>query len=824
MTERNDIAAPYESLAEIAQLVTASLDLSEVLEAVVRAATGLVPDSISRIWSLEEERLVLRAQVNLRGSGSGAHQLAMGEGLVGHVWAEGQALVVDDVMADPRLVNRETARAEGLNSFVGIPLVAHKRLHGVLAVFTRGPHRFSPDELTALTSFGQQAAIAIENARLFAREQAARTAAEASQHRLRDLVDRMDAIVAEADARTFRFSFVSRSAETILGYPIQQWLDEPDFWGRHLHPDDRDRTVDRCLVETREGRDHTLEYRMVAADGRAIWVRETVRVLPDAGGRPDVLQCLLVDISDRKRAETLLASEKHVLEMSASGAPLPEVLAALCVAIEELSDGAICSLLLLDADGKRLRHAAAPGLPVEYIGAIDGIQIGPDVGSCGTAAHEGRPVVAEDIGTDPRWDGFRHLALPHGLRACWSTPILGRDGNVLGTFAVYYRTPRRPTAVEERLIERATDIAALVIARERAEQALQAQAAALAASEARHRALLANTPDAAWCVDRAGRVLFVSPRIETVTSLTAAEFAAHGRQVWRERVHPEDGRAIDGGWIELFEGGGTYDVEYRFCRKDGRWVWLHSRAVTIDSEAGEPLAYGVVSDVTERKQASEIRARLLNQAINAQEEERRRIARELHDDTAQALASLLVGLDMLRSVRTLRDARRQAQDLHRVAASALDDVRLLARGLRPSVLDDLGLPAAAERYATEFQKSRGIAVYVRASGVGNRLPAPVETALYRIMQEALANVAKHAGARAASVVIERRPASVAMAVSDDGHGFDVGAVLAVSEHAGHMGLHGMRERALLLDGTLAISSVPGAGTRVLAEVPLPEGT
>ena len=373
---------------------------------------------------------------------------------------------------------------------------------------------------------------------------------------------------------------------------------------------------------------------------------------------------------------------------------------------------------------------------------------------------------------------------------------------------------------EERLIERATDIAALVIARERAEHALQAQAAALAASEARHRALLANTPDAAWCIDRAGRVLFVSPRIEAVTSLSAAEFAARGRQVWRERVHPEDERAIDEGWIELFEGGGAYDVEYRFCRKDGRWVWLHSRAVTIDSEAGQPIAYGVVSDITERKQASEIRARLLNHAITAQEEERRRIARELHDDTAQSLASLLVGLDVLRSARTLRDARRQAQDLHRVAARALDEVRLLARGLRPSVLDDLGLLAAAERYATEFQKSRGIAVYVRASGVDRRLPASVETALYRIMQEALANVAKHAGARAASVVIERRAASVAMAVSDDGHGFDVSAVLADSQTAGHIGsARHARARPAARTARSRSAPCPARDTRVLAEVP-----
>jgi signal transduction histidine kinase len=184
-----------------------------------------------------------------------------------------------------------------------------------------------------------------------------------------------------------------------------------------------------------------------------------------------------VEIEDRKRAEVLLAGEKRLLEMIARGDSRASILDALCRLVEELASGSLSSILLLDPNAKRLRHGAAPSLPIPYSAAIDGLVIGPSVGSCGTAAYRAEPVIVSDIATDPLWADFRDLALAHGLRACWSTPILSSEGKVLGTFATYYREPRSPTPQERNVIEQVTHLASIAIEREQAEERLrQAQA------------------------------------------------------------------------------------------------------------------------------------------------------------------------------------------------------------------------------------------------------------------------------------------------------------------------------------------------------------
>ena len=166
---------------------------------------------------------------------------------------------------------------------------------------------------------------------------------------------------------------------------------------------------------------------------------------------------------------TLLSGQTRVLEMIATGAPLPEVLDALVRLIEHESPRIFCSVLLLDEDGKHLRHGAAPSLPLEYTKAIDGLEIGPNVGSCGTAAYSGHPVIVTDIDNDPRWQGFQELAREHGLRACWSTPIFSSRNEMLGTFAMYYGAPRGPSEQEMGLISVATHLAGIAIERARAE-------------------------------------------------------------------------------------------------------------------------------------------------------------------------------------------------------------------------------------------------------------------------------------------------------------------------------------------------------------------
>jgi GAF domain-containing protein len=168
----------------------------------------------------------------------------------------------------------------------------------------------------------------------------------------------------------------------------------------------------------------------------------------------------------------------RVLELAIGDSPLEETLSELIRIVETTSrTGVLGSILLLDPDGRHLRHGAAPSLPKPYTDAIDGAEIGPCAGSCGTAAFRGRPVFVSDIATDPLWAEFKMVALPHGLRACWSTPILTSGTKVLGTFAMYHREPREATVRDLVLVDLVTQTAAMVIDRKRAQEALARYAA-----------------------------------------------------------------------------------------------------------------------------------------------------------------------------------------------------------------------------------------------------------------------------------------------------------------------------------------------------------
>ncbi|MEW5988245.1 MAG: histidine kinase [Chloroflexota bacterium] len=221
----------------------------------------------------------------------------------------------------------------------------------------------------------------------------------------------------------------------------------------------------------------------------------------------------------------------------------------------------------------------------------------------------------------------------------------------------------------------------------------------------------------------------------------------------------------------------------------------------------------------ERSERDQLRARYVSGVMAAQEEERKRIARELHDSTSQSLTSLLVGLRALGNACDLPEVQQHVAELRGVAAEALRDVHDLARQLRPSVLDDLGLPAALERYAADWQRRHALTVDLAMRGLKEeRLPMEVETALYRIVQEALTNVARHAQATTASVLVERHDGVVRAIIEDDGRGFDP-PVAGQTEQ--RLGLYGIRERAELLGGTLTIESEAGLGSSLFVEIPLP---
>jgi signal transduction histidine kinase len=265
--------------------------------------------------------------------------------------------------------------------------------------------------------------------------------------------------------------------------------------------------------------------------------------------------------------------------------------------------------------------------------------------------------------------------------------------------------------------------------------------------------------------------------------------------------------ARSGLWVPLLARGRAIGVlaAYDKLGPDARFADTDTRL----AETFAPRA-AVAVDLSER-----IARDSLRRVVETQELERRRLARELHDETGQALTSILLGLKSLEERTEDASARASIEELRGLVVSTLQDVRRLAVELRPSALDDFGLVAALERLADSFAEQTGISVDFQAALADERLPDESETALYRIVQESLTNVVKHARARRVSILLTRRDGSVKAVVEDDGQGFDPAAA-----GDGGFGLVGMRERLALLGGRLEIESAPEAGTTVAAEVPV----
>ena len=264
---------------------------------------------------------------------------------------------------------------------------------------------------------------------------------------------------------------------------------------------------------------------------------------------------------------------------------------------------------------------------------------------------------------------------------------------------------------------------------------------------------------------------------------------------------------------------GRFHGELTYRRGDGRDIHIESQAAALFDSDGKRLGYVSVNrDVTESKYAGEAIRALLHEALTAQEVERGRLARELHDETAQTLTTLLVDLRAVEESQALAATLAVASKLRGLVSVALAGVQRMARGLRPSVLDDLGLEDALERLGLDVSRANGFVVDVHATGPRlPRLPEALETALYRVTQEALANASKHASPKAVSILIHRNPGEIRLLIEDNGRGFDVTETFSPAQ----LGVAGMRERVHLVGGSVTIESSPGHGTTIVVNIPLP---
>ncbi len=293
--------------------------------------------------------------------------------------------------------------------------------------------------------------------------------------------------------------------------------------------------------------------------------------------------------------EAFLRGQQRVLEQTATGAPLSTVLDAIVRLIETQSSEMLCSILVLDASKQVVRHGAAPSLPAAFSAAIDGVSIGPDVGSCGAAAYRAEVVVVEDIATHPYWRDFKALALPHGLLACWSTPILSPTRAVLGTFAMYYKVaPRAPTDEERRWVAIATHLASIALLAHHA----RAREAAHLQSEAQLQAVFDHAAFGIALLTREGRFLRVNRSLCRMLGYAPEEFdkLSPGRI-----THPEDWARDFSLAKELISGAREhYQVEKRYVRKDGGVVLARFTVSRLPGH--EQLIIGMIEDITAQRE------------------------------------------------------------------------------------------------------------------------------------------------------------------------------------------------------------------------------
>src|SRR5271167_4764568 len=241
-----------------------------------------------------------------------------------------------------------------------------------------------------------------------------------------------------------------------------------------VHPDDLPKVLAAWREAVETGRPYDVEERLRRADGVYLWFHTRGYPLRDTNGHVVLWYLIRADVDDVKRAETLLAGEKQLFELVASGHSTAEILEAICRLVEGTASGCYCSVVLVDSSGTRLEHGAAPSLPTTFITSIIGRPVNTDSGPCAMAATLNEQVIAADLTTETRWAAYQWcpMALAHGLQSCWSTPISTATGKILGAFALYHSEPRTPTSLHQNLIEQFTHIARIAIERRLSEETL----------------------------------------------------------------------------------------------------------------------------------------------------------------------------------------------------------------------------------------------------------------------------------------------------------------------------------------------------------------
>jgi PAS domain S-box-containing protein len=579
-----------------------------------------------------------------------------------------------------------------------------------------------------------------------------------------------DAILATDDE--LNLTAWNRAAEEIYGWKAEEVA------GRKVHEVIRSEFTDalraealKALAET--GRFST-EVVQFNRDGRRLWIQGDTMALRDEVGRITGYVCAFRDISERRQAEEALRESEE--------------------RYRDLFENANDIIYIHDLRGNYTSFNKA-ALKITGYTREEALRLNLADVVAPWNLEQARQRIAEKVaGRVPSTGYVLEIIAKDGSRIALEikSRLILQDGVIVGIQGI------------------ARDISE----RMRAEEALRKSEAYLAEGQK-----LSHTGSGSWNV--ATGEMFWSQETYRIYGFDPPK-ATPSYDLFLEIVHPEDRLFVDQSLESVVRERSEYDIEFRIVRPDGSVRYIHSVGHPVINQAGDVTeVIGSDLDVTERKQAEEERRQLLRRLMAAQEEERKRIARELHDQLGQQVCALSLKLSALkRAYGAQVDLGEQIDSLQAITKGLVADVDFLVRELRPTALDDHGLLVALTTYVKNWSKHFGIQAETHTFGMEEyRLSDEIESVLYRVTQEALTNIAKHARAGNVAIVLEHRNNHVSLIVEDDGKGFDVEQELNTEQRGA--GLIGIHERVTLVGGTVEIESKRGDGVTVIVRIPTP---
>lgn len=600
-----------------------------------------------------------------------------------------------------------------------------------------------------------------------------------SRANLDDLIQTIDGIVWQCDARTWRFTFISQKAERLLGYPVSAWLENPDFRTNHMHPEDRSWVPAYCKAAAANGRDYTLEYRMIAANGGEVWLRDLVTVVSE-NGMPVLLRGVMIDTTEVKRVrEEIEEKELH---------------------LRAILDSEPACVQLIDEHGTMLEinPAGMAMIEADSVAQVVGKSVCTLLSREDQAAFleqnrkvfEGKPFTLEYVGI-----GFK------GTRRCLEThaaPFRDRQGNIKAALCVTRDvTERKKLETELRTAN---------------SRLLQAKSIAKLGYFIEDL----TTGEAEFGVETFH--LLGLPVPVSLRGSLAKDFDLSA--LGNDSILYGDAGRLFAAYRELIDQGKELDITFVLKRPDGEVRHIHARGTRELDTSGKPSRIlGVLQDITEHRQVLELLHRLSGHQEAVREQERMRIAREIHDELGQQLTGLKMQTAWVnRLVRSdAQSAQAELETMEHSLEATIRTVRRIVTDLRPPVLDTLGVIAALEWLREKFEREHKIhcVTLLQEDIVVN--PA-IATAIFRVAQEALTNVAKHSKATRVEIRLAAQNNKLILEVDDDGPGMRE----TVNNRRESFGLIGMQERARLLHGTVDFLTSASGG--VLLRLTLPHGT